>query len=83
MRLSDVRIPHSRMVLAGDCQWYYSVLDAPWDAHFHNRQDRMNLMFLDGHVAYVQIVRGAEAMETYSFLPFEAEYPSRGEPQQR
>ena len=74
MRLADVKIPHGRMVLAGDCQWYYSTLEAPYDANFHNRRDRMNLIFLDGHVSYVQIVRGAWATPDYSFWPWEVEY---------
>ena len=75
-QLKDVEIPHDRMMLAGDCQWYYTVNDAIWDAHFHNRQDRMNLLFLDGHVAFTQLVRGEAQTAQYSIFPWEV-YPSQ------
>ncbi len=55
----------AKMVLAGDFQWYYSVTDASWDAHFHNRHDQMNLLFLDGHVAYTQTIRGEAVTDSY------------------
>jgi len=70
VRLFDVKLPHSRVVLAGDCQWYYSMLDAPYDAQFHNREHKVNLLFLDGHVAFTQIVKGKSAWVDYSFWPF-------------
>ena len=66
--LANVRMDHSLVVMAGDCQWYYSVNDVHWDAHFHNRDDQMNLLFVDGHAAYTQIVRGGAVTSDYSFL---------------
>jgi len=73
VRLSYVELPHSLVVLAGDCQWYYTVNDTIWDAYFHNRDDRMNLVFLDGHAAMTQLVRDEDVTEDYSFLPWWAE----------
>ena len=69
-RLNDVEISHSRLMLAGDCQWYYTVNDAIWDAYFHNRHDQMNLVFLDGQVAYTQLVRGEKQTAEYSIVPW-------------
>lgn len=75
--VKDVVPPHSTMVMVGDWQWYYSVNDTPWDAHFHNYDDRMNLAFLDGHVSFVQIVRGEGTAGEYTFWPYEGEPPTR------
>ncbi len=69
-RLNDVEVSHSRLMLAGDCQWYYTVNDATWDAHFHNRHDQMNLAFLDGHVAFTQLIRGEAQTAEYSIIPW-------------
>ncbi len=80
LRLRDVSIPYARVVLAGDCQWYYTVNDAPWDAHFHNREDRMNILFLDGHVACMQLTRGEGVTRDYSFLTWYAPYGDSEEP---
>ena len=56
-RLDDVEFSHSRVVLLGDCQWYYTTFSAPWDAQFHSPPDHMNLAFLDGHVAFTRVFR--------------------------
>lgn len=63
----DVKVSESRMVIAADCQWYYAVLDAVWDAQFHRKPDQVNTIFLDGHAAYTQIVRGEGQTDDYSF----------------
>ena len=69
LQLVDVSIPYSQLILAGDAQWYYSINDARWDAHFHNNQDVMNVLFLDGHVTYQQIKRGQVVTNAYSAIP--------------
>ena len=71
VRLNEIEIPHSLLVLAADCQWYYTVNDSPWDANFHNYEDRMAVLFLDGHAAFLQLIRGVGATEDYSFFPFD------------
>ena len=65
-----MKIPFHSLVLAGDCQWYYTMFDAPWDANFHNYDDRMNLLFLDGHVEFIQVNRGVYVSSGYSFSPY-------------
>lgn len=72
-RLDDVEVSHSGLLLAGDCQWYYSLNDTFWDAHFHNREDRMNLLFLDGHVAFTQLVRGEGLTPKYNVYPWKVD----------
>lgn len=67
VHLDEVVPPPARVVLAGDCQWYYSILDAPWDAHFHNAHHQVNLVYLDGHASYTQLLPGVEVAEGYSF----------------
>lgn len=66
--MGDIELDHAQVVLAGDCQWYYTVNDVHWDAAFHNRHDQMNLLFLDGHASYLPLVRGEGHTDTYSFL---------------
>jgi len=71
--LKYVEIPYSQMAVAGDCQWYYAVNNSLWEAHFHNRRDKVNIVFLDGHAEYLQIVRGESATDDYSFWPYRVE----------
>ncbi|MFB3892230.1 MAG: type II secretion system protein [Phycisphaerae bacterium] len=70
VRLSDVTIHYSRVVVAGDAQWYYSVVDGPYDALWHFRDERMNLVFLDGHAKLTQIIHGRDVSDDYSLPPF-------------
>ncbi|WP_428389038.1 type II secretion system protein [Mucisphaera sp.] len=63
----DIELPHSQIVLTGDTQWYYSLLDAPWDANFHNENDRVNLLYLDGSASFTEIERGISQTAKYSF----------------
>ena len=69
--VKKVQIPPSELVLAGDCQWYYTVGDYPWDAHFHNYEDRMAMVFLDGHASFMQLTRGSSVTSDYSFWPYD------------
>jgi prepilin-type N-terminal cleavage/methylation domain-containing protein/prepilin-type processing-associated H-X9-DG protein len=70
-RMVNVRMAPSRMMLAGDCQWYFTLGDAVWDANFHKRMDSVNLLFLDGHVSYTALTRGVGQTAEYSLFPFE------------
>ena len=73
-RLTDVQLPYHRVMLTGDCQWYYSNNGAKWNAQFHTPDHWMNLLFLDGHVSFTQVFyyedvnNGAPA--TYSLWPY-------------
>jgi len=69
--VGDIKIDAARMVLAGDCQWYYAINDVHWDANFHNRQDKMNIVYLDGHETFTQIIRGCAQTAEYSFYTIE------------
>ncbi len=73
--LKNVSIPEAKLVVAGDCQWYYCINNVSgkllWDASFHNENDEMNLLFLDGHVKFLQLVRGVGVTSGYSFSPRE------------
>ena len=66
----DVRTPLSKTVLLGDSQWYYTTTFEPgsyvYDAYFHNREDRMNATFLDGHAATIQFVLGKDVTPDYT-----------------
>ena len=68
--LWDVRIPLAQMATAGDCQWYYTIHDARWDANFHNWDDKMNILFLDGRAEFMQLTRGEGVTGSYSFWPY-------------
>jgi prepilin-type N-terminal cleavage/methylation domain-containing protein/prepilin-type processing-associated H-X9-DG protein len=75
VKLASVQVPFSTLLLTGDCQWYYSILDSPHDAFWHSRDDKVNLLFLDGHVKYVQMTRGQEMTVEYSDWPFNTPIP--------
>ena len=70
-QMRDVEISNSLVALAADCQWYYSVSNTMWDAHFHNYDDRVGMVFLDGHAGFIQIIRGESVTEDYSFWMYE------------
>jgi prepilin-type N-terminal cleavage/methylation domain-containing protein/prepilin-type processing-associated H-X9-DG protein len=71
--LRRVEIDHARLVLLGDCQWYYSLNGTHWDAKFHNNGDRVNLVFLDGHGALNEVFAEETITSSYSFSPYEYE----------
>ena len=73
------QIPLANVVLAGDCQWYYTILDVHWDANFHNDSDRMGLVFLDGHASFLQLVRDEAITPEYSFWPYRPPPPEEEE----
>lgn len=66
VQLMDVKITHQRVVLVGDCQWYYATNNFPYDADFHGK-DWVNLLFLDGHAKFLQLQRGVGVNNDYSF----------------
>ena len=65
--LTEITLPNDKVVMVGDCQWYYSVLDVHWDANFHNDRDEMNLLFVDLHVSWTHITRGEAHADDYTF----------------
>lgn len=67
-KLDDIRRSTSEVVLAGDTQLFYSALGAPWDAHFHPERHRINLLFIDGHVAETLMVPGRAEADDYSLF---------------
>jgi len=72
-RLTSVEIPLSVLAVAGDCQWYYTVNNLPWNAQFHNKEDKMGVGFLDGHAEFLRLVRGEPVTAAYSFSPYREE----------
>jgi prepilin-type N-terminal cleavage/methylation domain-containing protein/prepilin-type processing-associated H-X9-DG protein len=66
---ANVEVDHSSFVLTGDCQWYYYVNEGPWDAAFHGSSNKANLLFLDGHVSYMELVAGKATAPGYTFDP--------------
>jgi len=78
-RLADVELPHARVMLVGDCQWYYTTNRGYWnyDAQFHSPKDWMNLAFLDGHVSFTRVYTPEEldagAIPDYDIFPYRQE----------
>ncbi len=65
VRRSDVDASHSKVLLTGDATWFYTdysgsgsaaVYQAPW----HSDSNRSNVLFLDGHADFVQILTQEE-----------------------
>ena len=69
-RRADILVVEAELLFAGDAQWYYSMFDARYDANFHNDDDRMGLLFFDGHAAFTQIIRGEAVTPKYTVLTF-------------
>ncbi|MEO0588416.1 MAG: hypothetical protein AAF078_12345 [Planctomycetota bacterium] len=64
--LQDFQISHSRLILLGDVQWYYTVFNAHWDAKFHNTDRSLPLAFVDGHAKHTPMTRGETITDDYS-----------------
>ncbi len=79
-RLADVELPHERVMLLGDCQWYYTTNRGYWDydAQFHSPKDWMNLAFLDGHVSFTRLYTPDELdageIPDYDIVPYREEH---------
>lgn len=55
-RVSEVRITHDRVILAGDAQWFYgSNFVSVWRADAHGPIELANIVFLDGSVRSTQM----------------------------
>jgi prepilin-type N-terminal cleavage/methylation domain-containing protein/prepilin-type processing-associated H-X9-DG protein len=61
LKRSDVDASHSRVLLTGDATWFYTdysgsgssaIYQAPW----HSDDNRSNVLFLDGHADFIQIL---------------------------
>ncbi len=69
-RVSHIKNSPSWVGFLGDAQWTYASWNAPFDASFHNKEDKVNVLFLDGHVKFVQILRDVAYAEDYTFSIF-------------
>jgi prepilin-type processing-associated H-X9-DG protein len=70
VNLTIVRINSSKVVLAGDCQWYYLFTrdsGGTYNADFHRSDPYVNLAFLDGHAAHVPLDYKNSQTQEYSF----------------
>ena len=55
IRVPDIEVSTSQLILAGDPQWYYATNEPAFEADFHDRDNKINLTFVDGHVDFVKI----------------------------
>jgi prepilin-type N-terminal cleavage/methylation domain-containing protein/prepilin-type processing-associated H-X9-DG protein len=70
IRVPDIEVSPSRLILAGDPQWYYATNEPQYEADFHDRDNKINLTFVDGHVSFVQVeAEHAEALD-YAWIFF-------------
>jgi len=64
----------SRVLLAGDFGWFNQwnplVSRPPDQAEWHGRADSYNMVFLDGHLAFVRIEQRVPVSEEYAVVPF-------------
>jgi prepilin-type N-terminal cleavage/methylation domain-containing protein/prepilin-type processing-associated H-X9-DG protein len=67
--LVKVHYPHSLVMLAGDCEWYYLATSPPgigWNADFHSTAPKVNMVFLDGHAATCSVVYNQDVTDEYA-----------------
>jgi len=63
IRIPDIEVSTSELILAGDPQWYYATNDPRYEADFHDRQSKINLTFVDGHVSFRQVEEDSPDLE--------------------
>ncbi len=72
LRLTDIRVPESLFMLAGDHHYQFARQNPVArfaSASWHDRaEQRVNLVFLDGHAAYTQIVPETAWTTDYAFV---------------
>jgi prepilin-type processing-associated H-X9-DG protein len=75
LKVTEIRTPASRFILAGDCEWAY-YQDDLHDARFHD-PNRDNVLFLDGHVSYMVCNSDPNLPDTQDWdsLPWHPYYP--------
>ncbi|MCA9277881.1 MAG: type II secretion system protein [Phycisphaeraceae bacterium] len=69
MRMSEVSVPTTKLVLVGDAEWYYATRglterEAAFDASWHKEPNGANVAFVDGSVQFLKFSRG----ETRQYL---------------
>jgi prepilin-type processing-associated H-X9-DG protein len=70
-QLTMATIPTSQIIVSGDAQWMFVGEGiTTGTANFHNSTDRVNLLFMDGHVVYTQMQFGVAVTSDYSEQPF-------------
>jgi len=68
LSVGEIELSPSRVLLTADAQAWFSALNSfAFDANFHSDDDRMNVLFLDGHVKFMRIERGVVQTADYSF----------------
>ena len=61
------KIPTSQIIVSGDAQWMYVAEGITTStAIFHNNTNRVNLLFMDGHVVFTQMQFGVAVTPDYS-----------------
>ena len=55
VNLYDITVQHSKMIVAGDTQWYFAMIGVGhiWNADFHETGQSQFTLFLDGHVGMI------------------------------
>ncbi len=75
IRVPDIEVSHSRLILAGDPQWYYATNDPGFEADFHGRKNKINLTYVDGHVNFVRVEEENIETDTYKWNFFKTVPP--------
>jgi prepilin-type N-terminal cleavage/methylation domain-containing protein/prepilin-type processing-associated H-X9-DG protein len=70
IRVPDIEVSTSRLILAGDPQWYYATNDPRYEADFHDRGNKINLTFVDGHVSFETVEDENTETDTYGWVFF-------------
>ncbi len=70
IHLSDIQVSTSKLILAGDPQWYYATNDPRYEADFHDRQNKINLTFVDGHVSFIHVEEDQTNFDEITWIYF-------------
>jgi hypothetical protein len=82
LRITQVTANPAHLLLMGDQGWLHQFTPIPptnWQecklyAEWHGKADYYNLVFLDGHTAFVKIRRAYYVTDDYSVVPFKDLY---------
>jgi prepilin-type N-terminal cleavage/methylation domain-containing protein/prepilin-type processing-associated H-X9-DG protein len=68
-----IRTESTRLCLAGDAGWLAAIKWPGYERYWHTAKGHasFNVLFLDGHAAYVLVKPGHESADNYTLDPFE------------
>ena len=70
-KLSHIEVPHYKLLFIGDNNWWDQIEpSAPPGKVWHKKDEHFNMVFLDGHVDFIEISEDVYKTDKYTVIPF-------------